>query len=78
MPLSPIDIKIRIMQRGDTIKGLADRWHTTPEILGRVIWRRWSFVYPAIRRKLATYLGVKVSEVGQDPKRSKRPKRKAA
>lgn len=76
MPLSAIDIKIRIMQKGDTIKGLADRWQTTPEILGRVIWRRWSFVYPDIRKKLARYLGVPVGDVGQDPKR--KPKKKAA
>jgi hypothetical protein len=76
MPLSGIDIKIEILKRGDTISGLARRWDTTPEILGRVIWRRWSFVYPDIRRKLARYLGVKISEVGQDPKR--KPKKKAA
>jgi len=75
MPLSALDIKLEIMRRGDSIAGLARKWNTTPEILGRVIHRRWFFVYPEVRKRLARYLNVPVREVGQDPKRKRQAKR---
>lgn len=76
MPLSPLEIKIRILKKGDTIAGLARLWATTPEVVSRVIHRRDYFVYPEIREKLADYLGVPVSKVGREP--SVNPKSKYA
>lgn len=65
MPLSPLDIKIEVMRRGDTFTKLARKWRTTPGIISRVVNRRAPFVYPEIREKLARYLDVPVSEVGR-------------
>ena len=76
MPLSALEIKVRILKKGDTIAGLAREWKTTPEVISRVIHRRGYFVYPDIRSRLATYLGVHVSKVGRAP--SHNPKSKYA
>lgn len=76
MPLSPLEIKVRILKKGDTIAGLAREWETTPEVVSRVIHRRGYFVYPKVRAKLAGYLGVPVEKVGREP--SQNPKSKYA
>ena len=78
MPLSPVEIKVELLQRGVSVADLARRWNTTREIVSRVIHRDGKYVYPEVRQRLARYLGVPVSEVGQDPKRSRKPKKKAA
>ena len=69
MPLSAVQIKTEMLVRGDTIAGLARRWGTTGTILSRVIHRYGQFVYPEVRKKLARYLKVPVSEVGREPQR---------
>lgn len=76
MALSAIQIKMELLRRGHSVAALARKWNTTREIVSRVIHRDGKYVYPDIRRKLASYLGVKISEIGQDPKR--KPKKKAA
>jgi lambda repressor-like predicted transcriptional regulator len=78
MALSPLQIKVELLKRGDSVAALARRWKTTREIVSRVIHRDGKYVYPEVRQKLARYLGVSISEVGQDPKRSKKVRRKAA
>lgn len=75
MALSAIEIKVEIMKRGDTLAGLARKWKTTPEVVSRVIHRRYTFVYPEVRAKLAKYLGIPVSEVGREPQRVQKSKR---
>jgi len=67
MPLSPVQIKTEMLNRGDTIAGLARRWKTSPTKVSRVVHRHDGFVYPEIRKKLARYLRVPVSEVGREP-----------
>lgn len=66
-PLTPTEIKIAILERGDSIARLAERWHTTSAVLSRVIHRRGEYVYPDVRRKIARYLGVNVARVGREP-----------
>ena len=78
MALSALEIKVEILKRGDTLAGLARRWNTTPEIVSRVVHRRYTFVYPEIRAKLARYLGVAVSEVGREPQRERAARADAA
>jgi lambda repressor-like predicted transcriptional regulator len=53
MQLSPIEIKVRILQNGDSIAGLARQWGTTREVLSRVIHRSDEYIYPEVREKLA-------------------------
>lgn len=65
MPLSPLDIKISVMKKGDNFVKLAKRWKTTPGVISRVVNRREPFVYPEVRIKLAHYLNVPVSDVGR-------------
>lgn len=72
MPLEPLEIKSRIMRNGDTINGLADKWGFWPADLSKVINRRRGFVLLPIRKKLAQYLKVPVSEVGCEPTVRKR------
>ena len=67
MPLSPLEIKVKILRNGNTIAGLAREWGTTPEVISRVIYRRGYAVYPEVRQKLADYLGVSVKKVGREP-----------
>lgn len=67
MPLSPLEIKMEMLRRGDTVAGLARKWGTTSEVVSRVVHRREPFVYPEIRQKLARYMRVSVSEVGREP-----------
>jgi len=74
MPLEPVDIKIEILRRGDTIAGLARKWGTTSEVLSRVIHRRAPYLYPEEQKKLARYLRVPVADVGRAPS----PRRQAA
>ncbi len=74
MPLESLEIKAQIMRRGDTINGLADKWGFWPADLSKVINRRRGFVLLPIRKKLAKYLGVPVSEVGCEAT----PRKKAA
>jgi lambda repressor-like predicted transcriptional regulator len=69
MPLSPVEIKVEILKRGDTLAGLAKRWGTSRSKLSRVVNRSGQFVYPHIRRKLARYLKVSISEVGREPQK---------
>jgi DNA-binding MurR/RpiR family transcriptional regulator len=74
MSLSPLEIKVKILKRGDTIAGLARLWGVTPEVVSRVIHRRGYHVYPEIRVKLAEYLGVSVNKVGREPSASPKSK----
>lgn len=69
MPLSAVDIKKEMLERGDAITDLARRWGTTATKISRVIHRHEGFVYPEIRKKLARYLKVSVSEVGREPQK---------
>jgi lambda repressor-like predicted transcriptional regulator len=69
MSLSGLQIKVELLKRGHSVADLARRWGTTREIVSRVIHRDGKYVYPEIRAKLARYLGVPVSDVGQSPKR---------
>jgi len=78
MALSALEIKVEILKRGDTLAGLARKWNTTPEIVSRVVHRRYTFVYPEIRAKLAKYLGVPVAQVGREPQREKPARARAA
>ncbi|HLL74851.1 MAG TPA: hypothetical protein VK421_06265 [Pyrinomonadaceae bacterium] len=78
MALSALEIKVEILKRGDTVAGLARKWNATPEIVSRVIHRRYTFVYPEIRAKLAKYLGVPVSAVGREPQRERPSNARAA
>lgn len=73
-PLSATEIKVVILQRGDTLAGLARDWdrrrpelHINEQVLSRVIHRRAPYVYPEVRQLLADYLGVDVSRVGREP-----------
>jgi len=59
------------MKKGVSVTELAKRWGTTREIVSRVIHRYGGYAYPEIRRKLARYLGVPVSEIGRDDTRRK-------
>lgn len=77
MALSPVEIKIKILSRGDTLAGLARRWKVenpcllvNEQMISRVIHRRAPYVYPEVRQLLADYLGVDVSEVGREPARA--------
>ena len=76
MPFKPIDIKIQIMRRGDTIAGLARKWGCWDNDIHRVIQRTPGRALPKVRKKLANYLGVSISEIGREATR--RLKRKAA
>jgi hypothetical protein len=74
MPLQPVEIKIKILRKGDTLAGLARRWkeenpdlHVNEQVLSRVIHRRGPYVYPEVRQLLADYLGVRVSQIGRAP-----------
>lgn len=69
MPLSAVQIKTEMLNRGDTVAGLARRWGTSAGKVSRVIHRHVGFVYPEIRKKLARYLRVPVSEVGREPQK---------
>jgi transposase-like protein len=69
MPLSAVEIKKQILDRGDTVADLARRWGTSRTIVSRVIHRNSESVYPEIRKKLARYLKVPVSEVGREPQK---------
>ncbi len=77
MPLTPIDIKTEILKRGDTQAGLARKWGVRIEDIARVIHRDSRYTYPIVRKKLAQYMGVPVSEVGREPiparRKSKEP-----
>ena len=70
MPLSSIEIKVEILKRGDTLAGLAKRWGASRWVLSRVVNRSGQFVYPSVRRKLARYLKVPVSDVGREPQKA--------
>ena len=72
MALTPIEIKTELMKRGVSMTELAKRWGTTREIVSRVIHRYGGYAYPDIRRRLARYLAVPVSEVGREDTRRKR------
>lgn len=74
--MTPLEIKIRIMKNGDTIAGLARKWGCWDNDIHRVIQRTPGRALPAVRKKLAEYLGVPVSKVGRDG--VVRAKRKAA
>ena len=80
MALSPLEIKVEILRRGDTLAGLARGWqaenpdlHITEQVLSRVIHRRAPYVYPEVKQLLANYLGVDVSEVGREPQQREQP-----
>ncbi len=64
------EIKARIIQRGDSIRGLAERWGEQAENITRVINRTKPHVQRGIRKKLARYLGVPMSAVGRDAKKN--------
>lgn len=70
MKLSSTEIKIRLLRRGVTAATLAEDWQIPRENLSRVINRTPGFVFPAIRQKLADFLGVPVSAVGRETSRS--------
>jgi hypothetical protein len=79
-PLSATDIKVVILQRGDTLAGMARMWdeerpelHINEQVLSRVIHRRAPYVYPEVRQLLADYLGVDVSRVGREPSKEIAP-----
>lgn len=76
MPLSPLEIKIQIMRRGDTIAGLARKWGCWDNDIHRVIQRTPGRALPDVRKKLAKYLNVPISEIGREA--AKKPKKKAA
>lgn len=80
MPLSPLEIKIKLLRKGsreegtDTLAGLARKWkaehphlHINEQVLSRVINRRAFYVYPEVCQLLADYLGVRVAQIGRQP-----------
>ncbi len=69
MPLSSTEIKIEILRRGDTLAGLALKWGFSRSKLSRVVNRSGQFVYPSIRKRLARYLKVPVSDIGREPQK---------
>ncbi len=69
MPLSPGEIKQQIWGRGHTVAVLASKWGVSKSKVSRVINRSGQFVYPHIRKKLARYLKVPISEVGREPQK---------
>lgn len=76
MPPTPLEIKIEIMRRGDTIAGLARKWGCWDNDIHRVIQRTPGRALPEVRKRLARYLGVPVAEIGREAAR--KPKRRAA
>ena len=77
MPLQPVEIKIEILRRGDTIAGLARSWGATPVVLSRVINRREPYLYLEVQEKLAEYMHVPVSDVGREPSPKRKLQRKS-
>jgi hypothetical protein len=69
MALSANEIKMRMLAKETTFSELARRWNTTPQILYRVVYRRGQFVYPDVRKRLARFLGVPISEIGREPQK---------
>lgn len=67
MPLTATEIKIELLRRGVSIQELARRWHVYADNISRVIHRRKGFSQQEIRKKLANFLGVPLSEVGREP-----------
>lgn len=72
MPLSTLEIKIRLLRRGVTAADLARSWRVPEENLSRVINRTSGFVFPEIKRQLAEFLGVPVADVGRDATRARK------
>ena len=72
MPLSPLEIKIEIMRRGDTIAGLARKWRVWDNDIHRVIQRTPGRALPDVRKKLAKYLGVPIDEIGREAARKQK------
>ncbi len=71
-PLTPVDIKHVLLDRGDTIASLARDWKeegldVTSWKLRAVIYRNPEVVYQEIRERLARYIGCEVSQVGREP-----------
>lgn len=66
MPLMPLEIKIEILRRGDTIAGLARKWGCWDNDIHRVIQRTPGRALPEVRKKLAKYLRVPISEIGRE------------
>ena len=77
-PLTQIEIRVLLFQKGKSIAALAERWNTTSAVLSRVIHRRGEYVYQRERKLLARYLGVSVSRVGREPNRDSRKSKYAA
>ncbi len=61
MAPATLKIKIALLHRGDTIQALADRWGCTRELLTKVI--HCERGNPELRKKLARYVGVPVSQL---------------
>jgi hypothetical protein len=80
--LSPLEIKIKLMERGVSAAELARRWSKSlkrkvwPENVRRVINCTEGFAQPELRKLLARFLGVPVSAIGREAAR--KPKKKAA
>jgi hypothetical protein len=80
--LSPLEIKIKLMERGVSAAELARRWSIKlkrkvwPENVRRVINCTEGFAQPELRRQLAKFLSVPVSAIGREAAR--KPKKKAA
>jgi hypothetical protein len=66
-PVDPLDVKVFILRKGDSIARLAQRWHTTSAVLSRIIHRRGEYVYERERKLLARYLGIDIDRVGRLP-----------
>lgn len=63
MQLTPIEIKIEIMKRGDTVAGLARKWGVWPGYVTYVINGTPGRDLPEVRKKLARYLSVPIDRI---------------
>ncbi len=68
--------KFMIQALGGSIEGLARQWKCWGNDIARVISRTPGRALPAVRKKLARYLGVPVEAVGREV--SRKPKKAAA
>ncbi len=68
-PLSALEIRHEIERRGFSIAELARRWKTNRQQLSAIINRHPHYVSPALRGKLAKFLGVDISRISNEPVR---------
>jgi len=61
MAPATIKIKKKLLDKGDSIQGLADRWNTTRDLLSKVI--HCERGNPELRKKLARYCGTTVEQL---------------